>query len=123
MANLFDHLYSKQHWTNERSVRIKMPFKDMSKTKIVSEYIRLGGDVEALRKSISCYDSLKPQCGRCKPCARKWAALENNNIQTDGLFTANPKQYFTSEIIERAKAMNYRGIDEDTDILKALRLL
>lgn len=52
----------------------------LTKVEAVAEYLRLGGDPEMLRKTVSCYDPVEVSCGRCKACTRRNAALAANGI-------------------------------------------
>ena len=118
---LFEHLYSEQHWTQKRTVRVRTPFKEKTKTRILKDYLAAGGNAEEIVGSISCYHSSLEQCGECKPCARKWVALVNNGIKTNGIFRSDPSQYFAREnLMDRIKIGKYRGPKEDAEILAAL---
>ena len=96
---------------------VEMPFKEMTKTQIVAEYVRKGGSIDKLLKEVrSCYAGGEKQCGVCKPCLRNAIALVNNNISIDGLFEQDP---FSNISIETHEAMLSRGV-EKYDYLSAL---
>lgn len=80
MERLMDHLYMRSHWCAGRNVRLCMPAYNHTKTELVAEFLQHGGKPEDLLESWSCYGTGPVHCGQCKPCFRKWVALENNGI-------------------------------------------
>ena len=79
--------------------KVELPFKELTKTQIVAEYLIANNTVEDLLiNSRSCYDGEEKECGLCRACLRKAIALVNNNIDIDSIFTNNP----------------FDNIDEDT---------
>lgn len=119
MTGLLHHLWAPSHWNEGGDHRVELPLAGMSKRQIVAAYLAAGGDADLLTTcGGSCYSAHSLACGACKACARRWVALKLNGI--DKRFDADPREYFTPEMIERALAGRYRGELEDRDILEAL---
>ena len=114
-------MWQEQHWTEERKFEISSPFKDRTKTDLVSIYLHEGGTKENLLQSYSCYEGREKHCGHCKACFRKWVALENNGIVTsDGYFKENPWDApWLEDVLRQIYNGGYRGV-EDKDIVHAL---
>lgn len=51
-----------------------------TKAEAVAFYLKEGGDADALRATVSCYDPTEVSCGRCKACVRRRTALEDCGI-------------------------------------------
>jgi len=118
--NMFNFLYMEQHWCKGRTFSISAPFKNLTKTELIDEYIYNGGSRDALLESYSCYAGNNKPCGVCKPCFRKWVSLKNNNINTDKYFKQDPwKASWLKVLLPLIKKNKYRG-REDNDIKKAL---
>ncbi len=120
-SELLTYLYGEQHWCESRTVHVRAPFKSETKTGLVHHYLESGGAAEALRASFSCYDPQgRQECGQCKPCFRKWVALENNGIATDGQWAAPPWQTrWLRGVWAEVAAGRYRGA-EDADWVAAM---
>ncbi len=120
MENLLNHIWQEQHWTEERQFTVESPYKDVTKTELIKQYIEAGGSEEALMESYSCYSGDLQPCGICKPCFRKAVSLVNNNIDIDDYYQSNP---FTAEwlldVIPLMKESKYRG-REDKETLNAI---
>ena len=92
---------------------VHMPYKDMTKSQILKQYIAIGGSIEDLKKhSRSCY-SAGQECGKCRSCLRKATALGLNGIDYRAFFMQDPAvlDYLTSEQI--IKEINREGEGED----------
>lgn len=119
MELLLNHMWQPQHWLPDgRKMSVEMPMKDFTKVELVKQYLKAGGEIDTLRKVVSCYSGTSNHCGKCKPCARKWVALKLNGIVAD--FDHDPKKYFTETMIQSMRTGTYRGPKEDAEILKAL---
>lgn len=120
MKALLDHMWEEQHWTERRTFRVEIPFKILTKTRMVANYLMCGGSAASLLRSYSCYSNAQP-CGHCKPCFRKWVALVNNDIVIPpNYFAADPAQApWLPELLPAIRAGKYRGA-EDADIARAL---
>lgn len=86
LNHLLAHIYAPQWWLpTGRPVEVRLPFKRWTKREMVAEYLRRGLPAAALLDTFSCYaptgdgDTLR-ECGRCKPCMRKWVALAANGV-------------------------------------------
>ena len=111
-SQILSYLWEPQHWTTGRDIQVLAPLKMMTKTQIVaackSKKISLQ---ELASESFSCYtpehevlaDKLN-ECGKCKPCFRKWVAFENNGFRLDAMFREKAARYglsIRSEILSR----------------------
>lgn len=123
MENLLNHMWSEQHWTEERKFNVTSPYKDTTKTELIKEYVAAGGKTENILTSYSCYRGEEQACGICKPCVRKAVSLYCNDI-------AVPKDYFEQHpmsaewidaVLPQMMAGEYRG-REDAEFLTALDL-
>lgn len=119
--NMFNYLFQEQHWCKKRNFSISAPYKNYTKTKLVKLFLEKGGNPRDLLISYSCYEGHSKHCGRCKPCFRKWVALENNNINIDNYFDKKPEESpWLTHILPLVLKNNYRG-EEDIEIQRALR--
>lgn len=125
---LFDYTFDRQHWCEDHKFDIYAPFKKFTKTELVRKYLEFGGNPDALLASFSCYDPVQDDefhmtqpCGQCKPCFRKWVALQNNGIDTKGYFAKNPweAEWLNALTFDQLNGMQYRG-REDHEMLLAL---
>lgn len=83
-SNLLSYLYQKQHWTEARDIDVLLPFKYHTKTQLIEEYVKRGGNLDrAWKQSFSCYnpDHDGNECWSCKPCYRKFAAFWLNGYR------------------------------------------
>ncbi len=99
-SKLLTYLFSPQPWCEGKTVRVVAPFDSYTKGDLVRAFLN-STDVpltraekeETLLTSFSCHtpgQGGKP-CGQCKPCLRKWLALEMNGVRIpDGYFETNP---------------------------------
>ncbi|CAB4194483.1 Queuosine biosynthesis protein QueC [uncultured Caudovirales phage] len=69
--------HKKQYWTEGKDFQIHTPFRQWSKTDLVTEYLRTGGSLSQLLQSVSCYSSTDQHCGECASCFKRWVALVN----------------------------------------------
>ena len=121
METLLNHMWQEQHWTEERRFTVSSPFKDITKTRLVQEYLYSGGKSESLFESYSCYEGEELHCGHCKACFRKWVALENNGLITGVEYWQKVpwEAPWLDEVLLQIFNGGYRGL-EDTDIIDAL---
>ena len=121
METLLNHMWQKQHWTEERRFTVSSPFKDRTKTDLVDEYLIKGGTAEELLQSYSCYEGEEKHCGHCKACFRKWVALENNGIITGVEYWQKVpwEASWLDEVLLQIFNGGYRGL-EDKYIVNAL---
>jgi len=71
--------------------QIIMPFKNLTKTQILHEYVSKGNSInDLLNYSRSCYTNADLECGVCRSCLRKAVALQNNNIDYHEIFNVDP---------------------------------
>lgn len=68
-----------------REIEVVSPFWEMTKADVVEWYLKSGFSVEALFRTVSCYDP-RPDvkyCGTCPSCFRKWVAFRANGLSLD----------------------------------------
>lgn len=81
-SDLLTYLYSPQHWTSGRTIKINLDFKNMTKEQLLRMYIERGGDINtAWKESYSCYAGREEPCFCCKACVRKSAAFFANGFK------------------------------------------
>lgn len=125
-SDLLSFLYSEQHWTKERKIKINLDFKKLTKKELISLYLEQGGDIEeAVVSSFSCYDPIDNQeCWQCKPCFRKYVSFKVNGYQFEKSIDNIVKEYLESEIMPEIESGNYgRGEDEENDIKEVYKEL
>ena len=122
MSELLNHMHQAQHWTEQRDFSVEIPFKGMTKTQMVAQYLKTGGNPHALVISYSCYAGTPRPCGHCKPCFRKWVSLVNNEVRLpDRYLAANPAEApWLNDLLPLVVKGKYRGA-EDADWIEALR--
>lgn len=67
-------------------VKVVMPFRNMTKTEILAEYLRNGGDIDrCYRETFSCYNPNNDgtPCMNCTSCLSKFTAFYNNGYKFD----------------------------------------
>lgn len=67
-------------------IRLLRPASRLTKTGLVREYLRRGGNPDWLRLTVSCYND--GFCGQCQSCFRRWVAMTLNGIHED--YKSNP---------------------------------
>jgi 7-cyano-7-deazaguanine synthase in queuosine biosynthesis len=122
MENLLNHMWSEQHWTEERKFTVTSPYKDTTKTELIAEYIEAGADVQNVLDSYSCYRGEEQACGICKPCVRKAVSLICNDIAIpDDYFAQHPMSApWIEEVLPQMVEGKYRG-REDAEFITAMK--
>jgi len=121
-SNLLSRIYSNSWWSEGRDININLKYKDWTKKQLVDEYLKLGYDLDDLvEKSMSCYTPVnEKQCGKCKPCVRKWLFMLPYK-DTSYMYDTNPRDFYTEEYIkeirDRVGTKLSRG-QEDTETLE-----
>jgi len=123
MENLLNHMWLEQHWTEQREFSVSSPYKDVTKTELIKEYVEAGGKVQNILDSYSCYRGEEQACGICKPCVRKAVSLYCNDIEVPaGYFEQHPMSAaWIEELLPQMMEGKYRG-REDEEFLTALEL-
>jgi 7-cyano-7-deazaguanine synthase in queuosine biosynthesis len=75
MRSVLNISHRGQYWTEGREFHLLTPFRNITKTQMVSRYIANGGSMEHLLHSVSCYSGSAMHCGRCSSCFKRWVAL------------------------------------------------
>jgi len=81
--NVINYLLSEE---GDRRVQIVMPYAKMSKTEMLAEYIKQGGDINKVyEETFSCYSPNEDgsPCMKCSSCLSKFTAFYNNGYQFD----------------------------------------
>ena len=123
MEDLLNHMWSEQHWTEQRVFDVSSPFKDTTKTQLIKEYVREGGNVQNILESYSCYRGTEQACGVCKPCVRKAVSLICNEVAIpDNYFEQHPMSApWIEELLPQMVKGEYRG-REDAEFIKAMKI-
>lgn len=124
-TNLLQYMLSGAHFTDpERHPQVVLPIKRFTKAELVAEYLRTGGDSEALARTVSCYHPDFTHCGHCKSCLRKWIALEYNDVPSmdEAEYAINPgTPEHWAEIIHKINNGGWRTPAEDYQTSVVLR--
>lgn len=117
------YLYQKQHWTEERKIRLNFDFKEYTKTQLIRRYLEEGGDInEAFNASFSCYQPENgKECWHCKPCFRKFIAFALNGMEFPKEISTHCLNYIMTEIWPSIKAGTYGRAQEEEEIKAVLR--
>ncbi len=75
----------------KRDIEILTPFKGVSKSNILKDYLQYHSPMRLSLYSRSCVSGTKKECGICKSCLSKYIALVNNNIYKKGMFEVEPR--------------------------------
>ena len=122
-SDLLSYLYSPQHWIpSGKKVKVCIDFKDHTKTELLEEYKKLGGDLnEAFNQSFSCYNPIDGhECWSCKPCFRKFVAFASVGYDMPEYIATSCCKYIKDNILPSIEAGVYgRGEKEEADILNA----
>jgi hypothetical protein len=85
---------------------ILMPFKNMTKSQILFEYLKHGGEPRKFAEiSRSCEAATERECGVCSKCLRKGVAMVNNGLflpdYIEMVFEQNPFMACSPELIKK----------------------
>ena len=124
-SNLLTYLYQKQHWTEERKIKINLDYKSFTKTQLIKKYIEQGGNIEeAVKESFSCYYPIdSKECWNCKPCFRKYVSFKLNGYEFGKEIDSKIKIYLEKEIIPYIKNGTYGRAEEEKEIMEVYSLL
>ena len=121
-SDLLSFLYSKQHWTEGRNIKINLDFKNLTKKELLIKYLNQGGSLaEAANSSFSCYEPTLDgsECWQCKPCFRKYVAFKILGHDFGARVDRIAKEYMRVYIIPQIQKGTYgRGREEENDILE-----
>lgn len=129
-SDLLSFLYSKQHWTEGRTIKVNLDFKNLTKKELLIRYLNQGGSLaEAANNSFSCYEPILDgsgrwsECWQCKPCFRKYVAFKILGYDFGARIDRLVKEYLDIEIIPSILAGSYGRADEEKDILEVYEQL
>lgn len=126
-SDMLSFLYSPQHWTTGRKIRVCVDFKRYTKAELLKMYVEQGGDMEtAFRESFSCYEPGTDghECWHCKPCARKAIAFLLNGYRFDDPAVIAGARDYVAGIMPEIRAGVYgRGTKEENEIVRAYRMM
>jgi 7-cyano-7-deazaguanine synthase len=118
-SKLLSYIWQPDHWTTGKTIEILLPFKHLTKRQIVALVISKGLDAQELaEQSFSCYSNKSQECGKCKPCFRKWVAFILNGIR----LKMDARRYIEKEILPQIKSGRYNRKEEELEILEALNV-
>lgn len=105
-----------------KTIRVKTPFKTMTKGQIIQWYLSHGGTAEEIKKTTSCHwitDYTQKQCGQCMGCAHRFVGMKYNGIDEEyaGDVKAYAKQIYGHELED---AMSKFGEQRLLEIRKAI---
>lgn len=121
-SELLKRIYSESWWSEGRDININLKYKSWSKKQLVEEYLKRGFSIDDLvTKSMSCYSPVNgKQCGKCKPCVRKWLFMLPYK-DTSYMYDTNPRDFYTEKYIQEIKdrvGTKFSRGDEDTETLE-----
>lgn len=119
-SQVLTHVYASHHFPDFGQVRVQLPYKEASKAQMVAEYLRYGGDPQALADTMSCYHPTLAHCGQCKACIRKWVALKRHGLHTLTPWASDPATHDWDPIVDKILNGGWRCQAEDEDTLWAL---
>lgn len=121
--DLLSYLYQKQMWTNERTIKVNVSFREHTKTHLLRMFLDQGGDInKAFAESFSCYSPINGQeCWGCEACARKYIAFVNNGFTFNEDVKRKMKKYIENEIVPFIEAKEYGRGDEEYEVMNALK--
>lgn len=124
-TELLNYLYQPQHWIPEgKKVRVNIDFKSKTKTELIEEFIKQGGDInEAFNRSFSCYNPVDGhECWQCKPCFRKFVSFALNGMEFPEEVSNTALNYIQREIEPQIDNGTYGRAHEEEEIKKVLKL-
>lgn len=122
--DLLNYLYSPQHWIPQgKKVNINIDFKKMTKTQLLREYVKKGGEIEkAFNNSFSCYAPIGgKECWSCKPCFRKFISFALNGKEFDEVSRERVIKYIKREILPQIEKGIYGRAAEEREIMEVLK--
>lgn len=124
-SNLLSYLYSPQHWTEGRKIKINLDFKGLTKEELLRKFLNKGGNIEtAWAESYSCYSGLKEPCFSCKACVRKSAAFFANGFTKFSPTQVQKLRSYLVPIIQQIKCGTYgRGKKEEELLVRFFNYL
>ena len=121
---LLNYLYQKQHWTEERKIKINLDFKRYTKTELIKIFVEQGGNIEdAFASSFSCYyPEGGKECWSCKPCFRKFIAFALNGYPFTEEVVARNIAYIKREVLPLIESGYYGRKQEEEEIKQVLSI-
>lgn len=98
---------------------ILMPFKQLTKTEIIFQFLKAKKSASLLQHSVSCYSGIEQGCGRCRSCIRKFIAFYLNGL--GHLIRDHPSIEILIEFQKESEQKN--RLTELKDIKKCINLL
>jgi len=127
VTDLFNYLYQPQWWTNGKTFRINLDFKDFTKFELLEQYLNMDGSLnEAWSGSFSCYHPTEDgkECWSCKPCFRKFVTFYMMGKTFSEDVEIPIYKYMSNNVIPKIKDGTYgRGEQEEKDIKTVYSLL
>ena len=139
--DLLNYMWRNQHWTEDRTFDIILPYKHLTKYDLLRTAVEDNMPVRNAILSFSCYSPTEEgkECGCCKACIRNWSAIyllirnlsdikNSEELETKELEEMLKQKYNTlpydsivnnDKLLEKIIRGKWRG-EEDSQILKAL---
>lgn len=116
MENILNYFALDKHKVRvkEYPYKVKMPFKEMTKTDIIKKYLEKGGTAKELKLSRSCYKSGEKECGKCRSCLRKAVAYKLNDLDYNEIFESDPLKNISKENHEKMLSRKGEGDNYET---------
>ena len=125
-SDLLSYLWQKQHWTEERKIKINLDFKNYSKVDLLRMYKEQGGDLEkAFNETFSCYYPREngKECWACKPCFRKAVAFTLAGLDIGEDKAKKVIRYIELKILPQINSGSYGRGKEEEEIKIAYKIL
>ena len=106
-SDILTYLYSKQKWTDARTIRVNLDYKGYTKADLLREYIARGGDWrKAWEETFTCFIPTPEgkECRGCRACFLKLAAFIENGIALPKDLVAPYLPYIEAKFMDK----NYR---------------
>lgn len=114
-----------------KDIKIEKKFVKMSKSEIIDEYLKSGGNIDEIKQNtFSCYTPKdNNECFECYPCFRKFAILYSKGCNYSYEEKKKMWEFIRSYIIPTKEEGGYPGTyytdrgEESTHLIKAIELL
>lgn len=105
------------------AIEIRAPFSNFTKGRLIQYFLSLGGDVNYLKKTVSCHEITKIgqiPCGKCMGCCHRYIGMKFNNIdeEYDSDVHLNATMLYRDAINDPFSGFNADRINEIKTVLK-----
>lgn len=93
----------------KRDITVETPYRGVSKSKLIKQYLERGGSKENLMLTRSCVADTEKECGACVSCNSKHIAFVNNGIDIADHFETEPSiDNYIHERLEKTFTKDFR---------------